>query len=1019
MKEWYQANDRFMVRIPTVEETAIQYTKEKVLELCKDEEFREKIKIASPSLLEMMDLYLNDAEKLTKKKQTEFLNSVMKYYIRAKKRTTPFGLFSGVGIGEFAVEEHLDDTQMHFQKKVHVDTEWLYGYLAQLESRYYGQLQFRLNHVCYQNGNRVTLLYSTQKDIAEMSVRFTEVFAIVQSICGEYKKYEEIYQEIQKQYPTVEEDTIKNYLQELIQKQILISNLRPSFTSKNQLKDVKEQCEKAGLIEIAHTMERICELCVAYEETLIGEGIEQYCAIVEAMKEVYQSKYYVQVDTIFDESTIKLSASIQKSVEHLATFFAAMSSISKNSYQHLTQYRNRFIEKYGFQREVPVLELLDSAVGLGAPNGYCCPVNDFGEESLSESELPIKTRNYFVSQYEEALQNHTAIQLDMESMSEILDCPKIQAAPLSFEMYFMIKEKDGKRQLSLGANGGSMCAGKTFGRFATESKDIEETLLELNQKEKELLPENTETCEISFLPSEPRSGNVVRCITGREKYLTAYTHAEAQEKEIRLEDILIGATEKQFYARNAKTGKYIVFGANNMYNIMLQPNVFRFLLEIANDKKTVWCDFPWKYAYLFGRHIPQIEFEGIVLSNEKWYINRMDIGLAAEEKSYEAFQKAWLCYIEEKKIPKEVCLVDNDNRIYLDFTQELAIQILFDEWKKKGEDSILLERTEEGESLVYPKGGARPMEIVVPVFRKEKDIFEKQNTTNIFIDKKEHLVFPYENWLYLKLYCKKDREEELLALNLKAFGAELKQKFQIGHFFMRYMDPKPHIRLRFYGSPDLLLQATPMIIEWTRNLEKNKIIGDMSICTYEKEIERYGGVGLISTAEALFRIDSVIVEEILYRKRCKQLELDEMEIAIASVLMYVCAFYDDFKEQLAYLTKNYHDGSYRKPFQEKRETFLALFDLEHDWEYFQSKEDRKEFLLLLEQRKQWITCYQEEIRQQNPNEDFKNNIVNSVLHLHCNRLLGTDRELERKVMAFAESVLYAKKYQMKQQIVER
>ena len=40
----------------------------------------------------------------------------------------------------------------------------------------------------------------------------------------------------------------------------------------------------------------------------------------------------------------------------------------------------------------------------------------------------------------------------------------------------------------------------------------------------------------------------------------------------------------------------------------------------------------------------------------------------------------------------------------------------------------------------------------------------------------------------------------------------------------------------------------------------------------------------------------------------------------------------------------------------------------------------------------------------------KNDIVASVLHLHCNRLLGTNRDLEKKVMTLAESVLYAKKY---------
>lgn len=1046
----YQANDRFMVRIPTAEKTEIKYTEEEVSALCKDKAFREKIKVASPSLLEMMDFYENSPDKLSQKKRNEFLNSMIKYYIRSQKRTTPFGLFSSVGIGKFVGEKQLDESRMQFdasqeqldasqelldvsqvqsdanqeqsdeckmqfRKKVHIDTEWLYGYIVTLENSYYRQLQFKINNVCYQNGNRVVLLYSTEKDVAEISVRFTKVFEIVEAFCRQYKSYKDIFREIQRQYPAVEEDTIKNYLLELIQKQILISNLRPSFTSRNQLQDLKNQCERCGLTEETDALEQIKRLCQEYEATIIGEGTEQYHSIVEAMKAVYQSKYYLQVDTILCESGFRLSTAVKRSVEHLATFLVTTSSVSKNSYAFLERYRNRFIEKYGFQREVPVLELLDSAIGLGAPDGYCCPASDFYVEPVREAEMPTKTKNYFMDKYEEALRNHTSICLDMDSLKVALDLQEPETAPLSFEMYFMVQEKEGKTQLCLGDNGGSMCAGKTFGRFAAESQEIEETLLQINQKEQELLCDNTETCEISYLPTEPRSGNVVRCITGREKCLTGYTGSQAQDAEIRLEDILIGATEKQFYARNAKTGNYLVFGSNNMYNIMLQPNVFRFLLEIANDGKTVWCDYPWKYTYLPCRHIPQIEFEGIVLSNEQWYINRTELGLGAEEKSFPAFKQALLSYMETREIPKKICLVDNDNRIYLDLKEELAVRILFDEWKKKGEDSILLERTEEGDSPVFQKAGAHPTEIVVPVFRRQKDSFLCQNTVNRFLDREQHIVFPYENWLYLKLYCRKDREEELIAFKIRELGEELQQKLQIEHFFMRYMDPKPHIRLRFYGEPALLMQATPVIMAWVRELERQRIIGDMNICTYEKEIERYGGAGLMPFAEKLFRVDSVIVEEILCRKRLKQLDMDELEIAVASVLFYVCRFYDGFWEQLSYLTRNHHDGSYRNEFKEKKDKLLTLFDLENGWEHFQSREEGKVFFSLSEQRNPWIDDYKEQIKQENTREEFKDNIVNSVLHLHCNRLLGTNRELERKVMALAESILYAKKFLFKKE----
>ena len=75
--------------------------------------------------------------------------------------------------------------------------------------------------------------------------------------------------------------------------------------------------------------------------------------------------------------------------------------------------------------------------------------------------------------------------------------------------------------------------------------------------------------------------------------------------------------------------------------------------------------------------------------------------------------------------------------------------------------------------------------------------------------------------------------------------------------------------------------------------------------------------------------------------------------------------------------------------------------------------DGKVVYELMWRRCKVISEYSEKIRKINPDPMFKNSIVASVIHLHCNRLIGTNRELERKLMAFAESVLYAKKYVMR------
>lgn len=94
----------------------------------------------------------------------------------------------------------------------------------------------------------------------------------------------------------------------------------------------------------------------------------------------------------------------------------------------------------------------------------------------------------------------------------------------------------------------------------------------------------------------------------------------------------------------------------------------------------------------------------------------------------------------------------------------------------------------------------------------------------------------------------------------------------------------------------------------------------------------------------------------------------------------------------------------------KKQRLVDCLDIENNWEGYRAQEEREYLYQLFQKRAEWINNYQKTIAQEEKSEQEKNDIVVSILHLHCNRLLGTDRQLEQKVMTLAESVLYAKKY---------
>lgn len=133
MKKLFYDIGEFMYRRPTECSSEVDFSANEVELACKDPIFREKISIASPALVEMMDIYMKTPEQLSDKKLIGLNISIMKYLARSKERTTPFGLFSGVGIGCFSENEKFPYLKVKNEKKINVDSEWLFGLIEHME----------------------------------------------------------------------------------------------------------------------------------------------------------------------------------------------------------------------------------------------------------------------------------------------------------------------------------------------------------------------------------------------------------------------------------------------------------------------------------------------------------------------------------------------------------------------------------------------------------------------------------------------------------------------------------------------------------------------------------------------------------------------------------------------------------------------------------------------------------------------------------------------------------------------
>jgi thiopeptide-type bacteriocin biosynthesis protein len=124
---------------------------------------------------------------------------------------------------------------------------------------------------------------------------------------------------------------------------------------------------------------------------------------------------------------------------------------------------------------------------------------------------------------------------------------------------------------------------------------------------------------------------------------------------------------------------------------------------------------------------------------------------------------------------------------------------------------------------------------------------------------------PGSEWLYAKLYTGAATADRVLLDRVAPLAHDaLESGAADGWFFLRYADPREHLRVRFHGNPQRLHDELlpPLLGIGSSELTRGGV-WKVQLDTYEREIERYGGPAGIELAEQLFQADSDAVLAIL------------------------------------------------------------------------------------------------------------------------------------------------------------
>ena len=858
------------------------------------------------------------------------------------------------------------------------------------------------------------LMYCIDEDENdELSISRTPVYEIIQSLCEDsFVPYFMIKENIIKIYGKDYNNLIDKFLLDLIDNGILVSELDVSPLDKDPLSTIlKVLKDKVGnededSLEEINYIESIINSINNYNYSQFGMGIDLFNEITKKMSDKLEWNNYLQVDTL-DLWKLKLPKKIKYEIEEFATYLQYISDQKRVSY--IDVYKEKFIEKYGLEQEIPIVELFDTGIGLGAPFNYTRPSNDFFEHFENNLKITDEEESIYLRLFVEAIKNNGDI--DISECNELIkDNINYEHIVPSLELYFKLQSYDKEIKLQLNNIVGCNDIGSSFGRFANRFPKIDEVYEKLVKIDNSKYEKNSKIVELGIIPDKKSDTNVLRTVNYRDLELNFYCRNESLNDEILLlKNILIGVNHKGFYAIDRKTNKKLIFKKTNMYNIDLLPNELKFLLEISYNNYINWTSFPWLIAYSKMTYIPKIKYKNIVLSPRQWKIKLDNIdGISTND--YKNVEESISKYFIKSKIPKRFLMVFADHEILYDLNRSIDKEVFAITLKKLhrkyGNNAVIqLFEDEKNEKVLYDQeGNVFSLEVVVPLINNKIESYDSRlfYLKKPRVEKEKRELIPFDEWLYLKLYMKSNLQDEFIAMQLDDLLNLGNKKLE--YFYIRYADPKPHLRVRIKGSSEELMNNYYQISQKLKILKNQHIVNNIIIDTYDREIERYGGIEVFQSVENLFILDSHMSQKLLSMYLDEGLDIDKNIISLRLNYNYIKNFYssfDDVKEYFSIIGVNKISGD--SSLKADKENYIKLFD----------NDENKVFKIIDEEfckHKELIKNINTKMVKLNINTYEKAKIVDSIIHMNNNRIIGINRDIEKEIMEIVRSILIREFY---------
>ena len=1003
-----------------------------------DDKVKLALYIASPSLLSRT-LQAFEAEiqgkTLAPKQKNKLQQALLKYYIRMASRPTPFGLFSGINLGELGdqtklISGNLDDDNycsrldMFYLNalRLHVSTDEDIRHL----------LKFIPNPSYYiiANQNR----YKQCRYIETYQSEDTRQYRLSAIELDEYSQFvletakggisfATLNEKFLAQFSTnPEEDAeqVTEYLQGMIDESLLVPDLpmpltgiAPDNALLRSLQNLEQQPNKHNLAQGLQSALQALQQFDASKAPQVADLQAIAANLKELPVKVDESKLF-QSDVYrhFEQANIA-EQDIQRLKQQLLLLQAANARKKEPFREFINQFNARFEGQF-----VPLNILLDdeSGIGFSHESGYeslLLAGLGFVAEQSSGAPEPVESilNQHILNTL--SLPKNAGLQVlrisskELQSkLNEPLNAAKTAATmPASFgaivNLYIDNKEfdekgLDKKEQPLIRLNGTyGPSAGNLLGRFSHLNEQLNTQLTEHYQKEQAHNPDVI-FAEVVHMP-EGRPGNVIARPHLRPYEIVFLADSSlAEEHQITLDDLYAWVEGGEVKLWSKRLNKQIVPRLSSAHNYSDRSlSIYKFLCMLQ-QQKTSTPSFRLPNALSHASFAPRIMLDNLILSVKQWHIPKDKLTKLVNNGKFN--DKHWHELKDDYQLDDVLAFAISDNVLTIDMTNPAMVEVLLSEtdmFKTVELKEVLHQHYQT--PVKNSQGQCFENEVIIPFFNqgaKPLHSYHERPSKQINNRNLQRRFAPGSNWLSLKIYSGNSAVESLLANQLLDFINKNQDLYQ-QWFFIRYGDPLWHIRLRFKGEPTQINgQLLPAINELLAPMITSNELHKVELTTYEQEVERYGGPVAIDLVEQLFMFDSQLIAETM--ALIDRGEFDE-DLRLAVVMhksdqlleAFGCAFEDklDFIGQLrASFGKEFNEtAALRKQCGQKYQQHATKIAQE-----IQGKGDAANLVANWLEKATVVIEQLKMLQNEGKLTCSFNSLLGSLLHMHNNRMFKSE-----------------------------